>query len=135
MRVPSTPGVLRVGIVGSRRRNNLPDRKLVFEIVQRAIAKYPDKKIIIVSGGCRKGADHFAEEAAKFFGVEPLLFPVSDDPPVKSRWEYRERAFARNYDIAANSDIVFALVHEDRTGGTENTVEHCDALRVPCVLV
>ena len=126
---------LRIGIVGSRRRNTLADRQIVYDIVEKAIKRFPDREIVVVSGGCWKGADKFAEDAAKFFGVRTLIFPVPKDPPIKHRGEFRERAFARNREIAAHSNIVFALVHPDRTGGTENTVEHCKDLKVKCELV
>lgn len=124
---------VRIGIVGSRRRNTLADRMIVYDIVRTAIRKFGKENVVIVSGACSRGADHFAAEAAKVFGVELLEFPVPLDPPIAEgdRNEYRKRAFARNRLIVENSGIVFALVHEDRKGGTENTVWHCKDLKVP----
>lgn len=125
---------LRVGIVGSRRRCSLTDRKIVFGLVEKLIRTYPQREITIVSGACRLGADSFAAEAAQLYGLKLLEFPV----PKKDyahRGEYREAAFDRNRLIAENSEMGFALVTRDRTGGTENTVEHYRKLRKRIILI
>jgi hypothetical protein len=126
-----------IGIVGSRRRNTLHDRKIVFKLVEWLLSGELEcgRPLQLVSGGCPKGADAFAEEAAKIFaGVEIEVVPV-DKEGVSSRWEFRTRAFARNRVIAEKSRILFALVHPDRKGGTENTIEHALELKVPVYLV
>lgn len=114
---------LFVGIVGSRRRNSLSDRKLVFKIVENLVSKFADRKVILVSGACPKGADHFASEAARSFSLEIVEFPVPKQN-YESRGQFAQAAFARNKLIADRSDIGFALVSDDRTGGTENTISH-----------
>lgn len=119
---------LRIAIVGSRRRNTLTDRKIVFQIVSSALAAFPEKIIVVVSGGA-VGPDTFAREAAEHFGVGYREYPIKRDPPITSRWEFVQRAFGRNRDIVIDSDIGFALVSKDRKGGTENTLEHADVLQ------
>lgn len=125
---------LRVGIVGSRRRCSLLDRKIVFNLVERLLVENPTRKLTIVSGACRLGADSFAAEAAKLYKVNLLEFPV---PPgdYAERWMYAKAAFERNRKIAENSDVGFALVHKDRKGGTENTVLHYHDLKKNVYLV
>lgn len=121
---------LRVGIVGSRRRCSLKDRKIVFDIVKK-LKDLRDVDVTVVSGACRLGADNFAAEAARFYGVKLVEFPV----PKKQythRGEFAMEAFARNRLIAENSDYGFALVHSSRTGGT---VSHYNDLKKKVFLV
>ena len=119
---------MKVGIVGSRRRNTLHDRKLVFRLVERLIKENPGEEIILVSGSCPKGADHFAAEAAKVFGLTIVEHPV----PKKEyahKGEWVAEAFARNRLIALDSDVIYALRASDHTGGTENTIKHAEELQ------
>lgn len=125
----------KIGIVGSRKRSTLVDRQIVFDIVAASIEHYGRENIEIVSGACPKGADHFAAEAARFYGVKLVEFPVPTDPPIKHRGDFRERAYARNKLIAEYSDVLFALVHSSRVGGTENTISHAYALEKKVFLV
>jgi predicted Rossmann fold nucleotide-binding protein DprA/Smf involved in DNA uptake len=120
---------MRIGIVGSRRRSSLRDRQIVFEIVTKAMAKWPG--VVVVSGGAR-GPDSFAEEAADAFGLDKIIHRV---PKAENRWDFRQKAFARNRLIVIDSDVVFALVHPDRKGGTENTIEHAHELGKKVFLV
>jgi hypothetical protein len=125
---------VRIGIVGSRRRCSLYDRKIVLNILLKAKEKYVDRGIVVVSGGAR-GPDTFAREAAKSLDLSYSDHPVPKDPPVKNKYEFRQRAFARNRDIVIDSDILFALVHRDRKGGTEDTVGHAVELQKRFFLV
>lgn len=59
-----------VGIVGSRKRSSLGDRKIVCQIVDTCVKKYGE--IVIVSGGA-KGPDSFAEDAAKIFSIPTVI--------------------------------------------------------------
>lgn len=124
---------LYVGIVGSRRRNTLHDRKIVLNLVEHIVS---DRKqsVTIVSGGA-KGVDSFAEEAARVLGVEFISIIVPSRPEVRGLWEFRIRAFARNKKIALVSDMVYALVSVDRKGGTENTISHASGLGRIVVIV
>lgn len=128
-------GVHRIGIVGSRRRNTLRDRRIVFDIVERlAPSLFPGQPVTIVSGGC-KGPDSFAAEAARFYKLDTKIFPVPTDPPIQDRNDFRERAYARNTLIAEASEDLYALVAPDRKGGTEDTIRKAHALRKNVFLV
>lgn len=125
---------LRVGIVGSRRRNTMRDIKIVYKIVEELLADNPDRKLVIVSGACPKGADAFAAEASRVLGVELKEFPVPK-VPYANKWEFAQAAFARNKLIAEDSFVGFALVTPDRTGGTEDTIKHFNNLKRKVYLV
>ncbi len=116
----------KIGIIGTRRRNNRSDYIEVLEVFKQ-VYEYGDW---LVSGGCPKGGDAFAEKIAKDFGIPIVIF--------NARWnhEYNHEAkcfdrvktkkyagFDRNKDIAGHSDILIACVAEDRTGGTEDTIK------------
>lgn len=117
-----------VGIVGSRRRSSYVDRKIVLRLLERLRAQH--ENLLVVSGGA-SGPDTFAREAAALFDppLEVLEFPIDRSgidwiERGTAYAEFTRRAYARNRLIAEKSDEVYALVAEDRTGGTENTVGH-----------
>jgi len=101
-----------IGIVGSRRRNKQKD----FNVVWEAFTKVYLKGDWICSGGCPKGADSFAEQLARDYGIPILIFY----PDWKGRG--RGAGLERNTDIAKWSNILIACPAEDRTGGTEDTI-------------
>lgn len=103
----------KIGIIGSRRRNSGLDGKAVREMFFQ-IYELGDW---IVSGGCPKGGDRFAENIAKKNGIPILIFYPN--------WEKfgKGAGIIRNADVAFNSDIIIACVAEDRTGGTEDTLK------------
>jgi len=102
-----------IGIVGSRRRNSDDDAKLVrdkfFEIYEE------DDEI--VSGGCRLGADSFAEKLAKMYQIPIKIY--------YAEWikQGKKAGFMRNAYIAGDADVLIACVASDRTGGTEHTIK------------
>ena len=103
-----------IGIVGSRRRvSTIAD----FRKVKKALEKVYKKGDYIVSGGCRRGADEFAERLARQQGLPILIFHAN--------WKKfgRVAGFLRNTDIAVTSDILIACVAKDRKGGTEDTIK------------
>ena len=102
-----------IGIVGSRRRNGKED----LFAVAAALAKVYEAGDTLVSGGCPKGGDRFAE-----------ILSAKQDIPIKiypAEWNKygRSAGFKRNGFIAADSDILIACVAPDRTGGTEDTIK------------
>lgn len=103
----------RIGIVGSRRRDSENDFKIA-ESVFLSVYKAGD---LIVSGGCKKGGDRFAEIISKKYDVRIIIF--------NALWaEFgRGAGFIRNTDIAKFSDILIAVVASDRKGGTEDTIK------------
>ena len=114
-----------IGIIGTRRRNSGVDRKAVrekfFEIYEEGDW--------IVSGGCPKGADNFAEKIAKDNGIPIIIFYPN--------WKKfgKGGGIVRNTDIAFTSDVIIACVAEDRKGGTENTLKtfhkRCKRYNIP----
>lgn len=105
--------VKKIGVVGSRRRDSRDD----YHIVRDKLLEYYEEGDVIVSGGCPQGADSFAEEIARELGATIIIHHAN--------WgKYKKSAgFMRNLKIAGDSDILIACVSEDRTGGTEDTVE------------
>lgn len=103
----------RIIIIGSRKRDSEDD---FFEVVD-AFLKIYEGHDIIISGGCPKGADRFAERISTETGVPIVIFPAN--------WEKFGKAagFIRNTDIARNGDVVIACVAPDRKGGTEDTIK------------
>lgn len=118
---------MKIGIVGSRRRNTDRDRRYVFELVEYLIKTYDDE-LVLVSGGCPDGADGFAEQAADFYGVSMLVHYPAKWPKASTYGEATSRFYARNLKIAKDSDILYALAATDRTGGTENTIGYMKKL-------
>lgn len=102
-----------IGIIGSRGRNSIDD----FCAIEKALLKIYRLGDTIISGGCPKGADHFAE-----------MFSTKYDIPIRiicADWETYGFAagFIRNSDIARESDILIACVAKNRKGGTEDTIK------------
>lgn len=120
------PQGTRIGIVGSRRRT---DRQSVVDFVNSLPVGS-----VVVSGGCH-GVDSWAASAARqrglvvrefrpdFAGFETLSYP-----------EKCQRYYERNLRIVQNSDVIHAFVASDRTGGTENTIQHANKLGIPVIL-
>lgn len=105
-----------VGIIGTRKR----DSGVAFKKVEKAFNELSSrirKNCWIVSGGCPKGGDRFAEIIAKKYGV-PILIIYPD-------WNKygKSAAFKRNIPVAEISDILIACVAKDRKGGTEDTIK------------
>ena len=97
----------RIGIVGSRRRNHYDDKM----VVENKFFSVYEEGDWIVSGGCPKGGDRFAEMIAKENGIPILIFH-----PDWARFG-KGAGFIRNGEIAKYSDILIACVARDRTGG------------------
>lgn len=120
----------KIGIIGSRRRDSLEDMELCRKIFNEV---YEDGDII-VSGHCPRGGDKFAEVFAK-----ELNLTEENGKLVLYRpdWEEHGRAagFVRNTFIAEDSDIIIAVVAQDRTGGTEDTIKKAIKLNKKIILV
>jgi hypothetical protein len=111
----------KIGVIGTRQRNIRTD----YQLVHDAFFEIYEEGDWLVSGGCPKGGDAFAEKIAFGYGIPILLFP----PKKKTREEF----FARNTLVAEHSDIIIACVvrpHESiddilsrSSGGTEDTIK------------
>lgn len=130
--------VIKVGIVGSRRRNGPQDKELLRQALNVLLKKLKEgQSISLVSGGCPMGADRFAEELALdmrlFINIH---YPNKQAMPNASRYEdFVIMYHARNTLIARECDMLIALVAEDRKGGTEDTIKKAKALNKPIVIL
>ena len=119
-----------IGIIGSRRRDTSADykacRKIFFSIYEEGDH--------IVSGGCPKGGDKYAELIAKELGLtennQGLIIHRTD-------WKRygRGAGFIRNTPIAQDSDVLIAVVSHDRRGGTEDTIKKAEKMGKKIILV
>ena len=121
-----------IGVVGSRGRDSEED----FKLVEKAFLKIYKEGDAICSGLCPKGGDRFAvilADKLKLAHNKRIWFPAKwDDLKAPNalikynKWgkPYNARAgFARNTDIARESDPLIACVSKDRKGGTEDTIK------------
>lgn len=101
-----------IGIIGSRRRDACYD----LEQVTKAFNAIYQPGDTIVSGGCPKGGDRFAEMIARGRNI-PIKIHYPD-------WEHygRTAGIKRNTLIANDADVLIACVSPDRKGGTEDTI-------------
>jgi len=104
-----------IGIVGSRRRNQDYDYHALLNVFD-SVYEEGDS---IVSGGCHKGGDKFANWIAKARGLT-----ITVHYPNWKRFG-KGAGFIRNTKIANDCNVLIAMVSEDRSGGTEDTVEKC----------
>lgn len=115
--------IVKVGVVGSRRRDTIADKIIVRNAIKYLMKKDPEVTIHLVSGGCPLGADRFAEEVAEELGLNITIhYPDKSKLEAQERWAYAKINFARNTLIAEDCDMLVALPAPDRTGGTENTI-------------
>jgi len=104
----------KIIIIGSRRRNTADD---YIRIKKQFFAIYR-KGDIIVSGGCKKGGDKFAERIALSFNIPKRIFK-----PDLKKYGSPAAFFIRNTEVAEFGDEMIACVAPDRTGGTEDTIK------------
>ena len=106
---------MKVAIVGSRRYEN---KKKIKDFVFKLKQQYGEKTII-VSGGCKTGADRYAKKYALELGLQYQEFPPFHETwniyCPKDKRDYGKpynvkNFFARNKIIAAYSDYVVAFI-------------------------
>ena len=106
---------MKVAIVGSRRYEN---KKKIKDFVFKLKQQYGEKTII-VSGGCKDGADRYAKKYALELGLQYQEFPPFHETwniyCPKDKRDYGKpynvkNFFARNKIIAAYSDYVVAFI-------------------------
>ena len=130
---------MKVAIVGSRRYEN---KKKIKDFIFKLKQQYGEKTII-VSGGCKTGADKYAkkyslelglmyEEYPPFHEVHNLYCSLPEsryDKPFSMR-----NFFARNKIIAGTSDFIVAFIPEgvdsDGTFSTLNYAKKLDKKRI-----
>ena len=121
---------MKIGIIGSRRRNTEEDRSKLYLYLSRIgeITK-------IVTGDCDKSGDKFARDFANDRGIELDVKRIKD-PQTGEEMDFKNHKwfdwftmctifYDRNEEIAKEPlDYLIALVAPDRKGGTENTIRH-----------
>lgn len=122
--------------MGSRRRNTEQDKDIVRKALTHLVKKDPNTRIHLVSGGCLLGADRFAEELAieLDLGIS-IHYPDKSKLEADTRWAWAKICFARNTLIAEGCDVLIALCHADRKGGTEDTIKKAQKLNKPIVIL
>lgn len=117
----------KIIIIGTRKRDTEED----FQIVWNAFRKYYEDGDIIISGGCPKGGDRFAEVIASRMGLTEKTKGLIIHRPEKVEsgaptWRYTQEFYKRNTLVANETEedsIVLACCAPDRTGGTEDTIK------------
>ena len=121
---------MKVAIVGSRRYEN---KKKIKDFVFRIKEQY-GSDTIIVSGGCKTGADKYAKKYALELGLQYEEYPPFHDvhnlyctmPSSRYGKPYSVKNFhARNKIIAGTSDVVVAFIPDGvEANGTKNVLEY-----------
>jgi len=114
-----------IGIIGSRKRDAEDDLKACAKVFED-IYEEGDR---LVSGGCPRGGDRFAEVIARQMGLTIVIhYP---------NWnKFGKRAgFKRNTKIAEDADVLIAVVAADRKGGTEDTIKKAKKLNKEIIIV
>jgi len=136
--------MVKIGIVGSRRRATESDFKKTGRTFNRVIVQFLGvyfedlENVTIVTGDCKTGGDEFARRLAGMYGckldVKYKLDPETGErvkPPINkclkqqqyNYYEFTQICYNRNEEIAKEPlDYLIALVAPDRKGGTENTI-------------
>lgn len=127
---------IKVGVVGSRRRDSDEDFKLIYSYGYSLLkkARKANAELIFVSGGCKQGADRFIKSFCEHNNVQL----IEHLPKIKDNSIYIETVeayYARNKLIAQDSNFIIAMVAPDRTGGTENTIKYTKELGKDVVLI
>ena len=121
---------MRVAIIGSRRYEN---KKKIKDFVFKLKQQYGDKTIV-VSGGCKQGADRYAKKYALELGLQYEEYPPFHEVHnlyctlPESRYDKQfsmKNFFARNKIIAGTSDVIVGFIPEGvEAKGTMNVLEY-----------
>jgi hypothetical protein len=114
-----------IGIIGSRSRDSEDDLKQC----EKAFLDIYEEGDEIVSGGCPKGGDRFAEVLAKKHQIPIKIY--------YAQWKKfgKKAGFIRNTDIAKDADVIIAVVRKDRQGGTEDTIFKASSMGKDIILL
>ena len=132
---------MKVAIVGSRRYEN---KKKIKDFVFKLKQQYGNDTII-VSGGCKTGADKYAKKYALELGLQYEEYPPFHEvhnlycPMPSSRYgrPYNIRNFhARNKIIAGTSDFIVAFIAEGvQSDGTFSTLNYAKKLNKKRIII
>ena len=132
---------MKVAIVGSRRYEN---KKKIKDFIFKLKQQYGEKTII-VSGGCKDGADRYAKKYALELGLMYEEYPPFHEPynlyctMPESRYGKdfnMKNFFARNKIIAGTSDFIVAFIPEGvEANGTKNVLEYAKKLNKKRIII
>ena len=132
---------MKVGIVGSRRYEN---KKKIKDFIFKLKNEYGDKTII-VSGGCKDGADKYAKKYALELGLQYEEYPPFHEghnlfctlPASRYSKPYSvKNFFARNKIIAGTSDMVVGFIPEGvESNGTMSTIKYAEKLNKKTIII
>lgn len=105
----------KIAVIGTRRRDTYAD----FCMTEKCFLSVYEEGDTIVSGGCKKGGDRFAELLITKYNTGKEIHKAEW---VKGGVYDRSAGHKRNTIVARVSDVVVACVASDRTGGTEDTI-------------
>ena len=125
---------MKVAIVGSRRYEN---KKKIKDFIFKLKQQYGEKTII-VSGGCKTGADRYAKKYALELGLQYEEYPPFHEvhnlycvlPESRYNKDFSMRNFfVRNKIIASVSDFIVAFIPDGvEAKGTTSTLEYAKKL-------
>ena len=125
---------MRIAIIGSREYEN---RRKIKDFIFKLKQQYGDKTIV-VSGGCKQGADKYAKKYALEMGLQYEEYPPFHEVHnlycslPESRYDKpfsMRNFFARNKIIAGTSDFIVAFIPEGvEANGTKNVLEYAKKL-------
>ena len=125
---------MKVAIVGSRRYEN---KKKIKDFIFKLKQQY-GIDTIVVSGGCKQGADKYAKKYALELGLQYEEYPPFHEVHnlycslPESRYDKpfsMRNFFARNKIIAGTSDFIVAFIPEGvEANGTKNVLEYAKKL-------
>ena len=132
---------MKVAIVGSRRYEN---KKKIKDFIFQLKNEY-GTDTIIVSGGCKDGADRYAKKYALELGLQYEEYPPFHEvhnlyctiPATSYSKPYSvKNFFARNKIIAGTSEFVVGCVTEGMEAkGTMNTISYAKKLNKKYIII
>ena len=132
---------MRVGIIGSRRYEN---KKKIKDFVFKLKNQYGNDTII-VSGGCKQGADRYAKKYTLELGLQYEEYPPFHEvhnlycvlPESRYNRDFSMRNFfVRNKIIASVSDFIVAFVPDGvESKGTISTLEYAKKLNKKRIII
>ena len=132
---------MKVALIGSRRYEN---KKKIKDFVFKLKQQYGENTII-VSGGCKSGADKYAKKYALELGLQYEEYPPFHEVHnlycslPESRYDKpfsMRNFFARNKIIAGTSDFIVAFIPDGvEANGTKNVLEYAKKLEKKRIII
>ena len=132
---------MKVALIGSRRYEN---KKKIKDFVFKLKQQYGDDTII-VSGGCKTGADRYAKKYSLELGLQYEEYPPFHEvhnlyctmPESRYGKPYNiKNFFARNKIIAGTADFIVAFIPEGvEANGTKNVLEYAQKLNKKRIII